>query len=377
MKNILRLLFVALVVAAVPHYAFADEEADVDANGTVSADTESDDTAVVEVDGSAKLPPRERLRDKEVEVVERNAEVLENRREVLEGRAQVLSNKSVEFNESEKKLREKYTELKSKLLENRAEIRGVEADFATSLALALKSGNENDINKSLEKAKELLNLQLDRVVKELELTRNSLEEAGSDENQDLLADIDEKLATIEELRAKISEITTLAELKELGNEIRDQWMSERESLRVTAARVILVRSDQAIDKMQAAIERIELKVADLEEEGYDVTGAQAAFESAKQKLESAKVQLDQIKVDLKEIDTSDKEAVKNGLDEAKDGVTQIRKELGDAAKELRMALQLLKQSVGNGSDVVPEEVNVSAEGNVSSDSTNVSTEVEE
>ena len=201
---------------------------------------------------------------------------------------------------------------------------------------------------TLTKAKDYALGISDTLTEHLNKVRNRIESAESlsEENSaKAIEEIDSLINSLEEMKRKIDAAATKAELKEATKELKKLALKVRKRARIRAAGLLHDGVARLIKLAELSGEKADCSIAQLEEEGVDVTELDALLDEHTAKIEAAKE-------DFKEA----RELLLTGTEtKAKDAQVKIKDARVNVKESLKLMLELRQQIRENDGKVCQKE----------------------
>jgi hypothetical protein len=168
--------------------------------------------------------------------------------------------------------KEKYMEAREKFLESKKKYKDMRNQFTFNNAKRYLNGGCNVAEKWLERF------------------RNFLERSKIDEEKkmELMAEIDDHMATIENYRLKIDESETPEELRNTAREMNQAWIEMRIRLRAMVGEVAAYRIENVIERAENVSVRLENKIAVMAGYGIDTSPFESLLEEYNEHLQNAR-----------------------------------------------------------------------------------------
>jgi chromosome segregation ATPase len=215
-------------------------------------------------------------------------------------------------------------------------------EFLTAKAKFQKQKNSENKAELEDKTKELLESAVNVAIKKLETIKTWIAENKSlseNDKKSIISEIDEDISW---LNVRVSKIqgATLSELKEEAKEVREYWKNNRIKAKRVVGTVQASRINFVINKAETVSEKINEKITELKDAGYNVTELKKKLEDFNEKIELAKEKYNSAQAKFKEIDNlSDADALfKEGhafVKEANDYVKEAHSILVELVKEMK------------------------------------------
>ncbi|MBN2423005.1 hypothetical protein JXB41_07300 [Candidatus Woesearchaeota archaeon] len=214
---------------------------------------------------------------------------------------------------------------------------------------------QGDEEAAKEHAKEFLVNTADMILSALEKIKENVEgndDLTEEEASEIIADLDEKIKLIEDAKADVEAAETKDEIKAAGKVILDAWERMKHRIRLHAARIIKSKVSDVLGRAEALERKLEQTMARLEEQGYDVSGADDLVDEFGEKIAEAKDKFNEAKEKFDEArDLTDDESTQEEIDELVSEGKQLVREAHDLLKE---AHTLLKEIVKEIKGIDPE-----------------------
>ena len=107
-------------------------------------------------------------------------------------------------------------------------------------------------------------------------------------NAGFINDIDDKIGVMESLKEELEIASTKDEIKEIGKEIISAWTGMKFRIRLHAERIINSKIGDVLERAKHLEDRLESILSGLEEEGYDISGADQLVDDFSEKIEEAR-----------------------------------------------------------------------------------------
>ncbi len=215
-------------------------------------------------------------------------------------------------------------------------------EFLTAKAKFQKQKNSENKAELEDKTKEFLESAVNVAIKKLETIKTWIAENKSlseNDKKSIISEIDEDISW---LNVRVSKIqgATLSELKEEAKEVREYWKNNRVKAKRVVGTVQASRINFVINKAETVSEKINEKITELKDAGYNVTELKKKLEDFNEKIELAKEKYNSAQAKFKEIDNlSDADALfKEGhafVKEANDYVKEAHSILVELVKEMK------------------------------------------
>ena len=238
-------------------------------------------------------------------------------------------------------LREEHAEIRAELSEERAEFRA-----------AVEAGNEED---AIAHAKAYLIRVADIIINNLEKIKAHVEENDDlteEEAANITADIDAKIELMTEAKADVEAAETKEEVKAAGAAITEAWHSMRFGLRLHADALLRLKVTDILKRAEYLENKFESALARLEEEGHDVSDANALLDSYSEAVAEARVELREAHSLLVEAYAS--EDSEEMVEQAKELISQAHEHLREAHDFSKQIIAEIREISGS-IDIVLEE----------------------
>ncbi|MBU0756979.1 MAG: hypothetical protein KKF44_02855, partial [Nanoarchaeota archaeon] len=273
---------------------------------------------------------KEKINEKLKNLVVRTVKVRQ-----LYQKRELAQEKIMQANEKFEKAKERYQNAKDRFKEAK-----------DAFDAAVKNGDEEEAK---EHAKEFLLKSADMIIESLNKVKEQA--AGNDdlteeEAQDIIDDMDEKIAEIEAAKAQVEAAETKEEIKEAGSLIIKDWNRIKYRLRLHAGRTISAKVQDVLKRSEQLEARLDSAIADLEEKGYDVSAVDDQVDEfsnlvdlARQKFNDAKDRLGEAR------DMADGDSTQEEADAADTKVEEAKALVNEAHRLLKDAHDMLKEIV--------------------------------
>ena len=226
-----------------------------------------------------------------------------------------------------------------------------------------------DESDAIESGKEFLLGAAERAMTYFEKLKSKIESSDDISEaraQALVADIDSVLNRLESIVEMIRDATTKDEVNSAAKELRKVWEVVKEKGKAHATKIIQAKLSDLIERAYATGERVEGAVANLEEEGTDVSEIDALLDNYYALLEKTRdihAQAEEIREDARKQITEDmspelRKDIGERLKEANEKTKDAKEVLKEAHKTLRDIVKLLKKLGGILSELSGEDVTV-------------------
>jgi len=198
-----------------------------------------------------------------------------------------------------------------------------------------------------ERSKNFLLHSADMVIQHLEKIKSKIETSErltEEEVAEITADIDVKIAEIEEAKAAVEAAETKEEIKAAAKQMRDAWKPIRLRAMYWIGHIINARMGGIIVKVDHLNERLEKTLEKMEENGKDTSVAEGLIDEFNALLESAKDNFETSKEHYQDFkETKSKES----LEEGKKYMRLAKEDLVDAHKKLKEIVRAIKEANGD------------------------------
>ena len=206
----------------------------------------------------------------------------------------------------------------------------------------------------IELLKEYLTNAIDTIIEKL----NTLKEKIS-ENENIdettantkITEIDNRIATLEELKTKITAASTLEELKVLGKDISGKWKEVKAENKVKETLILRANVQEVIRRSEHLEERLEKVLADMEEKGISAEGIESKVDSFSAKINEARELFKQSQEKFNEAKNNEEATIKEAQELAK----QANERLREAHAILVDIVKDIKNAGGNAEEVEEPE----------------------
>ncbi len=272
-----------------------------------------------------------------------NLQDLYRQREIAKNRLEIAKRR---YNQA----KERYEKAKENLEKARKEFRA-----------AVEKGDEEA---AVEHAKEYLLHVADIVINSLEKIKATTEEDDDlteEEANEIIADLDEKIVKIEDLKDQVEAAQTKDEVKEAGIQIINAWKRMRHKIRLQAGRIIKSKVMDVLKRVEQLESRLDKALAKLEEQGYDVSDVDDLVDQFSSKIDSARDKFrdasDKFKEahDLADNDNASQEEITNLVDEGKSLVKEAHNDLKEAHELFKEIVRKIKGIAGDDAETALEQ----------------------
>jgi uncharacterized protein YoxC len=193
----------------------------------------------------------------------------------------------------------------------------------------------------IEKFREFLELTIDRINVRLELLAYWVDRVVKDEEkkEELLDLIDKRIAKFEELRSSIEEATTMNELRDLGKEIRQEWIKTKNYIRRTVAIILSHRINAVLDRLEKVSERLHEKIDSLDQSSREVEDMQTLLEQFDEHIKLAREEYDKYREIQEEMEAGDI----NSIEQSREYLRNAREHIKEALKVLRELIKSYRE----------------------------------
>jgi DNA repair exonuclease SbcCD ATPase subunit len=188
---------------------------------------------------------------------------------------------------------------------------------------------------ALLKGKEMAKKMADRLIAEAEKIKTKVNETKDLDEADktqIISRINAHIATLNDLKAKIDNAATNEELRNVVKELRTNLQTAKRFSKHFVGRLLVHRINKAIERIAAAIQKAETKIAELRAAGKDVTKLENLLNDAKTNLDAAKAEYQKAKDKYQEVATLE-------------GFAKLTKEANRFAREANKYLILAHKAV--------------------------------
>ena len=197
------------------------------------------------------------------------------------------------------------------------------------------------------KAQEFMTKTLDRMEKHLEILQKWSERVvqNDSQQQEIIEDLGIHIKELNEFKTKVSEATTVQELRTVGKEIKDYWKNARADIKRVTSTILAAKVNNIIQRAETLSKKLHTKVNALDQGHGEVQEMQALLKEfdikitlAKESYENAKDAYSQIR-SLSEVDSL--------FGQTKDFLKDADKYLKESHKILKKLVKLYRDNQGN------------------------------
>ena len=254
----------------------------------------------------------------------------------------------------------------------------------TELRIELKTQREQLLQAAREESPEMLSRlreyiahAIDVALKHLELLKgriNAKENIPEAEAQDILAQIDERIASLTELRAKTEAASTVDEAKAAGREFASSWKDLKIRFRQDEVTLIRAGVHEIIGRSEHLERKLDKALARMEEKGIDVSEIDAQVDAFSKKIAEAREKFKESQAMFAAAKALSGEEGAAKVQEARSLAKEAHQLLKEAHELLKAILQGIRQA---GGEAEADEVEAQEVGEVEIVEVEAEAEIEE
>lgn len=239
--------------------------------------------------------------------------------------------------------RERYQNAKQNIDDIRAKVQACKNDDSSDCSQIRRQVKSN--------SKDFLSSSADKILEVLEKIKSkveSSEDLSEEDAQEILDDIDAKIAEVEDAKSVIENLnneSSSEDIKAAVQTIRDAWKDTRLTMKWSVGRLLNGRISTILANSERLGEKLQDMITKLEEKGYDATDLNGLMDDYNANIEEAKNNYDLAKEKYQEAKTvQDYDEV---LREANDYIKQAHERLKLAHKTVKEIVQQIREKAGS------------------------------
>jgi len=276
-----------------------------------------------------------------------NKSLMFRKRVIAQEKLQVAENNYMKAKQNYLKAMNSYKEAKGLLLQEREMLKEC-TDSDTEECIQFRESAENHSREMIVNSANMMIEHLNKIKEKV----NSSEEMDEERAKEIISEINGYISELEDAIVQAEAAETKDEIKEIAKTVSKLWIRIRNRERLHAASVVNAREWGIIKRSEHLEERLDSTLADMEEQGINITGIDEKVDEFSAKIDEAKSKYEQAQ-DLMDgaYLEEDKENLKEIVDEAK----QLINEAHELLKEAHTLLvEIVRDVKAAGGEITPE-----------------------